>query len=127
MSQAGSLFNTTGGLVIDGPLSTAPPASSVVTAAFGNSMSDNVSKQNTLGYDIVLNITVIIASAVTGLINLGVGPLTNPGVNFVAITSSLSINEEFTFTAYVPNNYWVLVNSSGVVLIQSISVQAMGV
>ena len=114
------------GTVTLATVNSAPPASSVVTAAFGG-LSDGTAVQNTLGYDVILNIapTGTIAAAATFV--LGVGPTNPPVTNPVTPSFSNITSDTFTFAAYVPNGYWVLVTHTGLIGTVNLVVQAMGV
>lgn len=107
-------------------LSTSPPASTVVTAAFGTSLGDGSAKQNTLGYDIILNIITAFGPSVNGRVFLGVGPTNSPATNQVIPAFFTLTTAQYNFMAYVPNNYWVVVTSTGTST-SAIGVQAMAV
>lgn len=123
MSQAGSFATIT---TNSGAIITAPPASSVVTAAFGG-LSDTTPKQNTLGYDIILNIEALSTNALGVQLLLGVGPTNPPTMNSVGSSfTGIGIFRN-SYVAYVPANYWVEVSYSGILVSISYTVQAMGV
>lgn len=110
-----------------GAIKTAPPSSHTVTTAFGDSLSVDSAAQNTLGYDIILNISVVVASATSATIVLGVGSSATPTTDTVVASFSTAAALTFSFVAYLPNNYYVLVNTTGTISVTSITVQAMGV
>jgi len=124
MSDAGE-FNEE--IVINqGALVTSPPASSVVSAAFGSVLSDGTAKQNTLGYDIILNIVTAFGPSISGRVFLGVGPTNPPATNQVIPSFTTITTAQFNFTAYVPSGYWVVVTSTNT-SVSAIGVQAMAV
>lgn len=100
-----------GPLNISGALTTQPVSSSTATTAFG-SLTAGTAKQNTLGYDILININVNVSVVVlAGTLVLGVGSTSTPTTNVV--TGSIAAATMISFTAIVPNNYYVLVNTTG--------------
>lgn len=121
--QAFNQVQSSGG----GAIITKPPSSHTVTTAFGSSLTAGMAVQNTLGYDIILNISVVVASATSATLTLGVGSSSTPTVDTVVASFSTASALTFSFVAYVPNNYYVLVNDTGTISITSITVQAMGV
>lgn len=106
------------------PLATTPPSSHTATTAFGTSLTAGTSVQNTLGYDIHLNICVQVSSSITATLTLGVGSTSTPTVDTVIPSFTVSSTTFFTFSALVPNNYYVLVNTTGTITITSITTQA---
>lgn len=108
-------------------LITAPSASSTVTSGFGSSLTAGTAVQNTLGYDILINIVVSASLATTATIVLGVGPTSTPTTNTVIPSFTVAALGFYTFSAVVPSNYYVLVNTTGTITVASITVQAMGI
>ncbi len=100
---------------------TAPVSSNTATIGFGTSLTAGTSVQNTLGYDILLNISVAVTMAVGATIVLGVGTTSTPTTN--TVIASTSVAAVYNFCAIVPNNYYVLVNTAGTIVIGSITVQ----
>ncbi len=120
-------FNqTTGAFSFGGTVATTPPASSVVTTAFGASLTAGTAKQNSTGYDLCLNISVAVSSATSATLTLGVGTSSNPSTN-TAVASFSAAAATFTLTAYVPNGFFVLVGTTGTVTVSSVTVVAMGI
>lgn len=102
-------------------LYTQPPSSNTATTSFGTSLTVGTSKQNTLGYDILVNIAVTVSSATTATITLGVGSTSSPTINTVIPSFTVAASTIYTFSAIVPQNYYVLVNDTGTITISSIT------
>jgi hypothetical protein len=111
-----------GPLNISGAITTQPTNSSTATTAFGSSLTAGTTVQNTTGYDLLINISVNITAAVGATVVLGVGATSPPTTN--AVTSSFSTALVSSFCAIVPNNYYLLVNTTGTVTVGSITAQA---
>ena len=90
-------------------------------------MTAGTSYQNTTGYDVLINISVVVTAATGATLTLGVGATTGPSQNAVVTTFSAAAATYFSFSAYVPNNYYVEYNSTGTITIGSATVQCMGV
>lgn len=119
--------SSTDQLGVNSSLITAPAASSTVTSGFGSSLTAGTAVQNTLGYDILINIVVSASLATAATIVLGVGATSTPTTNTVIPTFTLAALNFYTFSAVVPSNYYVLVNTTGTITVASITVQAMGI
>jgi hypothetical protein len=105
-----------------GGIATVPPSSHTATVAFG-SLTSGTPKQNTLGYDILLNISVTITvAAVAGTIVLGVGSTSTPTTD--AVTGTISVATVVSFSAIIPANYYVSVTTTGTLTVGSVTVQA---
>jgi hypothetical protein len=104
-------------------LVTAPAFSSIATTAFGTSLTSGMPVQNTLGYNIMLNISVSVTAATGATLTLGVDSTATPTTDTVIQSFSAAAATIYTFTAIVPNNYYVVVNSTGTITIGSINVQ----
>lgn len=92
-------------------LKTAPASSSAATTAFGSSLTLGTAKQNTTGYNILVNIVLSVTVAASATIIMGVGSTSTPSTN--TAVSTFSITGDFTIIAYVPNNYYLLVDKTG--------------
>lgn len=114
--SSGGQLGTAAGII------TAPVSSSIASAAFGTSLTAGTAVQNTLGYDILLNISVAITMGIGATVTLGVGPTSTPTTN--AVTNTIAMASNMSFCAIVPNNYYVLVNTTGTITIGAIVVQA---
>jgi len=114
-------INASGQLGAAAGIITAPVSSHTATTAFGTSLTAGTAVQNTLGYDILLNISVVVASATTATLTLGVGSTATPTVD--TVVASFSSAGTYSFSAIVPNSYYVLVNDTGTISITSITVQ----
>ncbi len=108
----------------NGAIISAPPASSTATAAFG-SVALNTVKQNTLGYDILINVSVVITAALGGSLSIGVSPTSPPATN--AITNSITIGLTTTFCAYIPAGYYFIMTSTGTITLGAIITQACAI
>lgn len=115
-----TIDGTTSQLGVSSTLATAPPASSTATAGYG-SLAVGTALQNTLGYDILVNISLTASAAVGATIVLGVGPTNTPTTN--AVTGSFSAALTQSFTAVVPAGYYCLVNTTGTITVGSITTQ----
>lgn len=104
-----------------GGLKTAPDSSNTATSGFGASLIAGTAKQNTLGYNILVNVSVSISAAVGGTINVGIGPTSTPTTD--AVTSAISIATTSYFSFVVPNNYYLLLTTAGTITLGSITVQ----
>jgi hypothetical protein len=105
-------------------LITSPPSSNTATTAFGTSLTSGTSVQNTLGYDILLNISISITAATTATITMGVGPSTGPTVNTAIPSFSAAAATVYALSAVVPTGYWIVVNHTGTITVGSITVMA---
>ena len=101
-----------------------PANSNTVTAGFGTSLTAGTSVQNTLNYDIQVNICVAVSSSTTATIVMGVGSATGPTTNTVIPSFTVAATTFFTFTAIVPDRYWLVVNTTGTIVVASITTQA---
>ena len=103
----------------------APLASHTTTAAFG-ALVVGTPKLNTLGYDVLLNVTVNLTAATTAVISVGVGPTATPTVD--PITPALSVTGDVSFNVLVPDGHWISVTATGAVAtVGSCTVQACAV
>ncbi len=101
-------------------LKTAPPASNTATTGFG-SIAIGTALQNTLGYDILVNISVNATVATGATIVMGIGSTNTPTTN--AVTGSFSTGLTSSFSAIVPAGYYILVNTTGTITVGSITTQ----
>jgi len=111
----------------NGAIVTSPPASHTTTTAFGSSLTLGSATQNTTGYDIILNIEVTVTAATTSTLTLGVGASSTPTTDTAVPSFTVAASTVYGLVAYVPNNYYVLVGSTGTPTVGSITVVAMGV
>ncbi len=127
-NQTGSKVNiigdATGVTSINNGISTAPVNSSVATAAFVTSLTAGTSVRNTTGYNLLVNICVNITAATGATITLGVGAATGPTANTVITSFTTAAVLITTFSAIVPNNYYLVVNTTGTITVGSISAQS---
>lgn len=105
-----------------GLLQTFPPSSSTASSGFG-SLTVGSAKQNTLGYDIHVNAAVVVTAATSATIVLGVGSTSTPSTNTVYTTFTVASFTPFMVSAIVPNNYYILVNTTGTITVGSITTQ----
>lgn len=105
-------------VVTGGGIITAPPESHTATVAFG-ALAVGTPKQNALGYDIMVTGTVNVTAATAGSLKLGVGstatPTTDPITGSIT-TAALSV---VAFSAIVPNNYYLSLQSAGTITLAS--------
>lgn len=105
-------------------IATSPVASSVATSAFGASLTAGTALHNTTGYNLLVNISVSITAATTATIVLGVGSTSTPTTNTVVDSFTTAAVLKQNFCAMVPNNYYLLVNTTGTITIGSITIQS---
>lgn len=112
---------STGALSQAAGIITAPTDSHTSSVAFGSSLTAGTAKQNTLGYDILVNVSVAFSLATAATVVLGVGPTSTPTTD--AVTASISAGTVVSFSAIIPNNYYILVNTTGTITVGSITTQ----
>jgi hypothetical protein len=105
-------------------IATNPVDSSVATAAFVTSLTAGTSVQNTTGYNLLCNICVNVTSSTTSTITLGVGVATGPTANTAVSSFSAGAVTQKQFSAIVPSNYYLVVNTTGTIVVASIGVQS---
>lgn len=118
-----SIFSLVNSLIINGGVVTKPVSSNTSTTAFGTSLTAGTSIQNTLGYDILVNIAVAVTSSTTATIVMGIGSTSTPTTNTVIPSFTVATFTNFSFSAIVPNSYYLLVNTTGTITIGSITTQ----
>lgn len=111
-------------LSVSSGISTAPVNSSVATAAFVATLTAGTSVHNTTGYDLMCNIVLIVSSATNATITLGVGAATGPTANTVYPTFSVVSTTMMSFSAVVPNGYYLVYNTTGTITVASVTVQS---
>ena len=109
--------------VFSSSLATAPVASSTATTAYGTSLTAGTALQNTTGYNLLVNICVNVTAATSATIVLGVGSTNTPTTNTVVSTFTTAAVLVQNFTAIVPQNYYLLVNTTGTITVGSITTQ----
>lgn len=125
-TQTGSAVTinpSTGRVGVAGGIITAPVDSHTATIGFGTSLTAGTSIQNTLGYDVLVNISVSASSATGATVVLGIGPTNTPTTDAVNASFTAVSFAPITFTAIVPNTYWLLVNTTGTITVSSITTQ----
>ena len=110
-----------------GGLVTQPPDSHTATTAFGNTIVPNIALQNTTGYDVILNVGLAVTSATAATVSLGIGPTSTPDTDIIVPTFTTADPRAFVMTAYVPNNYYILVATTGTIAGSASVVQAMAI
>jgi len=110
--------------VFPASITTAPVASSTATAAFGTTLTLSTATQNTTGYDILLNISVDAASSTNGVLSIGVDNNSTPGSNAIIKSITSATEKVYNFAVIVPNNYYVILNKSGTMSVNSITIQS---
>lgn len=103
-------------------ITTTPVASSVATVAFGSSLTAGTAVQNTTGYNLLVNVSIVVTAATGATITMGVGPTNTPTKN--TVISSFSVAETVSFCALVPNSYYLLVDTTGTIVVSSITTQS---
>ena len=87
-------------------------------------MTAGTSVQNTTGYDLMCNIVLVVASSTNATITLGVGAATGPTANTVYPTFTAVSSTMLSFSAIVPNNYYMVYNTTGTISVSSVTVQS---
>lgn len=105
-------------------VSTAPVNSNVATSAFVTSLTAGTSVQNTTGYDLLCNISLIVSSSTTATITLGVGSATGPTTSTVVPSFTTASSIIIPIVAWVPNNYYLVYNHTGTITVASATVQS---
>ena len=117
----------TAGLTISGYLASAPPSSATATTAWVTSLTAGTAQQNTSGYDILVTVCVTVTAATTATLVMGVGSTSTPTKQTVVPSFTVASSTQYTWNAYVPNNYYLLVDTTGTITISSITTMAMGI
>lgn len=99
------------GGILTTTLCTTPVSSNTATTAFGTSLTLGTGKQNTTGYDLLVQVVLSVTVAASATVVMGVGSTSTPTTN--TAISTFSITGDFTLTAYVPNGYYLLVDKTG--------------
>lgn len=94
-----------------GTIRTAPPASATAIS-FGSSLTLGTALQNTLGYDILVSVCVVVSAATSANFQIGVGSTNTPTKNDI-LPAAISAAETFTVSVIVPHNYYVLLDKTG--------------
>ena len=115
----GSNISATG--TFTGGLVTAPVASNTATAAYGTTLTAGTSLRNTTGYDILVNICATVASATGATLLMGVGSTSSPVAQTVVQSFTTAVSIQFTFSAIVPNNYYLIVTDTGTISLTSLT------
>jgi hypothetical protein len=109
-------WNADGSTNFPGPISTAPIDSHTATTAFNASpgpLAIGTPLQNTLGYDIAVNVSIPVSLTTGGSLNVGVGPSATPTVD--PFTPALSTATTVDWSGIVPENYYLLFTTSGTI------------
>lgn len=115
-------------LISSGSIQTSPVDSLTATGGFVTSLTSGTTVQNTVGYDLLVNISVVVTAAAGASLFLGVGPSSPPFTNAVTAALTVATSTNFSFSAIVPNNYYLLVTSfGGSITIGSIKTQSCAI
>ena len=112
---------------VSGSLASSPVSSSTATSAFVTSLTAGTAQQNTAGYDLMVNVIVNVSSATTATLVLGIGTTSTPTTQTVIPSFTTATEQTYSFIAYVPNNYYLLVNTTGTISVSSITTMAMAI
>jgi len=110
--------------ILSSGIVTAPVASSTATAAFFASLTAGTAVRNVTGYNLLVNISVAVTSSTAATLILGVGSGATPTTNEVIPSFTVSADTRFSFSAIVPHNYYLLVDTTGTITVASITTQA---
>lgn len=101
-----------------GTLASHPPASHTAAGSFGP-VAIGTPLQNTLGYDILVCVVVVVTAATNATFAMGVGssstPTTDPAV---AAFTSAGV-ETVTLVAFVPAGYYLSITDGGTITVGS--------
>lgn len=100
-------------------LNTSPPASSASTLALGTAY------QNTLGYDILVTVYLVVTANISGVIQLGVD--NNPTPTQQTIITGTTLTGVWPIPILIPNNYYALLSSSGTITVTISGQNAMAI
>lgn len=89
------------------------------TASASVSLTAGTAYKNTSGTNVVISGVINVSAAVGGSINLGMGVTSTPTTQ--PISPALSTALLLPFTARVPNNYYLLIQTSGTITVGSIT------
>jgi hypothetical protein len=121
------VYNVIGGNYPIPYLDTQPVTSATATSAWATSLTAGTAKQNTSGYGMIVNVAVTVSSATSATIIAGVGTTSTPTTQTIVPTFTVATSTVYTFSTYVPNNSYLLVNSTGTITISSITTSATGI
>lgn len=95
--------------------SSTPAASHTATTTFGTSFTLGTAIQNTLGYDIIVNAGILVASATSATITMGVGSTSTPTKDTVIPSFTTAVIGLLGLCAYVPAGYYLLIDKTGTI------------
>jgi hypothetical protein len=122
ITSNGSVISASG--TFSGGLITAPVSSNTATTAYGTSLTAGTALRNTNGYDLLVNICATVTAATSSTFVLGVGSTSTPTTNTVVPSFTVAATTQYSFSAIVPNNYYLLVNDTGTITLSSLTIQA---
>lgn len=108
----------TGPLVVNAAISSSPTDSHTATTAFG-ALAVGTPLQNVLGYDILVSGTVNVTAATAGSVKLGVGASATPTTDPITGSITTAALAVIAFSAVVPNNYYLSLQSAGTITLAS--------
>lgn len=117
------ICDTNYSIYLTSSIRTAPPSSNVASSGFGP-ITIGTALQNSIGYNLLVNISVNVTVATSATITLGVGSSSTPTVNTVVNTFSVAATTIYNFSAIVPASYYLLVNTTGTITVGSITIQS---
>lgn len=109
--------NGAGGLIATSP--SASTSSPTITAG--------TPYHNVATNDVFITGTIAVSSATAGVIGLGVGSTNTPTTAAIIPAVTLATTTYFPFSAYVPAGYFLLINTSGTIVVSSITAAQMPV
>ena len=95
---------------VTGAIATAPTLGSTAQA-----VTLGTPVQNTVSYDRLLQVTVVILSATTATITAGVSSSSSPGVQTMIPSFSLAVTGFVNFVLYVPAGYYAVIGTTGTI------------
>lgn len=108
------LFSSTAlPFAVSGPIVTAPPDSHTATDTLG--IVIGTGEQNTLGYDVLIQIAIPVTAAAGGSIVAGVGSSLTPTTD--PVTPALAAATLITFSLVWPSSTYLLVDTSGTITV----------
>lgn len=105
---------------------TVPASATAVTASFG-SIVLGTPKQNVLTYNIIVNVCIVVTSATNATIQFGISRAAVPTLETQVPTFSTATTIIFNFSYNLPNNYFLIVNTTGIIAVASVTTSGTGV
>jgi hypothetical protein len=96
-------------------------SSHTATTAFGTSMTIGTAVQNNTAYDMLVNMAIVVSSATSATISLGVDSTNTPTAVTAIPTFSTASTVTYMLSAYVPSSWYLKITDSGTITVSSIT------